>query len=1130
MYDNFEELSSFRLGIRRTCRIMKLFVLCFALGIGICYSNDNYSQTARVSLHLKNKTVQQVLSEIEKKTEYVFFYQDNVLDGNRKVTVNTDDRKVADVLDEILTPIGNTYFVSDRQIYVVKRSESRTVPTIAIKQQRQVKGKIVNESGEPIVGASIVEKGTTNGTTTDEEGLFTIEDCDNNSILQISFIGYKTRDILVGDLGFIEVKLESESILDEVVVVGAGTQKKVSVTGAITSVKGSVLRAPSSSLTNNLAGQLSGVVAMTNSGEPGSTSQFYIRGISTFGGRATPLILLDGVEISAGDLNNIPPEAIESFSILKDASATAIYGARGANGVMLVNTKSGIENERARINVSIENSFLKPVNIVDYADGATFMETYNNALLSRNPSAQLRYTPEQIENTRNGVNPYVFPDVDWNDLMFKSHTLSQRGNVNVQGGGSKVVYYMNMQVNHDGGLLYIPEKYSFDNNYNRWLYTFQNNIGYKVTPSTKLDLRMNAQITNQNSPNISANDIFYQIFTNNPVSFPALFPEEADDRHLKFGSAVMSPGRFYTNPYANMLNSFRETNTNKLNVSMALDQKLNFLTEGLSVTSLLNFNNYSNTFYSRSLDPFLYSVTGGSWDEANPDQFGLNRLKVGAEYISQSDVTRNSDNTFYFDARLNYDRKFGKHAVTGMAMYMMREFRLNVLPNRNQGLSGRMTYDYDNRYLAEFNFGYNGTERLAKNQRFEFFPAMSLGWVVSNENFWTPAAKYVDYFKLRGSYGLVGSDETGLYAGAPHFLYLNVVDMWGGPSFSSGYTGNYTLQGPIVNTYATYNPSWERSTQFDIGLDMRLLNTVNVTFDYYHNKRDRILMRRASFPSMLGYANAVPWANIGKVENKGIELSVNWQKQLSEDLSVDIRGNYTYTRNKYVYVDEPDYPYTWQTNTGKPLGHTRGYIADGLFKNEEDILAHADQSLFGSVVMPGDIKYRDINGDGRITFEDHVMLSSYGNMPRIQYGLGVSMAYKKLDLSVFFNGSAKRRIMLSDVNPFSANDSNDRNLMQWIADSYWMEGQDNTGVTYPRLGILGTQITNNLQPSSFWMRKADFIRFKTLEVGYRLPYCRVYFSGDNLAVWSPFDYWDPELAYNTYPLQRTLNLGVQFNF
>ncbi len=1128
MYDNFEKPSSFRLGIRRTCRIMKLIVLCLVLGIGICYSNDNYSQTARVSLHLKNRTIKQVLSEIEKKTEYVFFYQDNVLDGNRKVTVNTENRKVSEVLDEILLPMGNTYFVSDRQIYVIKKNEPRPVGLVK-KQQRQVKGKVTNESGETMAGASVVEKGTTNGTTTDEEGLFTLEDCDNNSVLQISFIGYKTRDILVGDLGFIDVKLESESIFDEIVVVGAGTQKKVSVTGAITTVKGSELRTPSSSLTNNLAGKLSGVVAMTNSGEPGSTSQFYIRGIGTFGGRATPLILLDGVEISAGDLNNIPPEAIESFSILKDASATAIYGARGANGVMLVTTKSGIENERARINVSIENSFLKPVNIVDYADGATFMETYNNALLSRNPSAQLRYTPEQIANTRNGVNPYVFPDVDWYDLMFKDHALSQRANVNVQGGGSKVVYYMNMQVNHDGGLLDVPEKYSFDNNYNRWLYTFQNNIGYSVTPTTKLDLRMNAQVTRQTSPDISSNDIFYQIFTNTPVSFPATFPED-DAGHIKFGSAVMSPGRFYTNPYANMLNSFRETNSNKLNVSMALDQKLNFLTEGLFVTSLLNFNNYSNTFYSRSLAPFLYSVANGSWDEANPDQFSLSRLQVGAEYINQSDVTRASDNTFYFDARLNYDRKFGKHAVTGMFMYMMREFRLGVLPNRNQGLSGRMTYDYDNRYLAEFNFGYNGTERLAKNQRFEFFPAMSLGWVASNEGFWEPIAKYVDYFKLRGSYGLVGSDETGLYDGAPHFLYLNVVDMWGGPSFSSGYTGNYTLQGPVVNTYATYNPSWERSTQFDIGVDMRLLNTVNVTFDYYHNKRDRILMRRASFPSMLGYANAVPWANIGKVENKGIELSVNWQKQLTEDLSVDIRGNYTYTQNKYIYVDEPDYPYTWQTNTGKPLGHTRGYIADGLFRDVEDIRTHADQTLFGSVVMPGDIKYRDINGDGRITVEDQVMLSSYGNMPRIQYGLGISMTYKKLDMSVFFNGSAKRRIMLSNVNPFSANDSNDRNLMQWIADSYWMEGEDNSNVSYPRLGTLGTQITNNLQPSSFWMRKGDFIRFKTLEVGYRLPYCRVYFSGDNLAVWSPFDYWDPELAYNTYPLQRTLNLGVQFNF
>lgn len=1125
-----ELLSLKKANIRRTCRIMRVIFLCLTLGIGVCFSNNSYSQSTKISLNLKNKTVKQVLNEIEKNSEFIFFHQDDILDVNRKVTVNVDDETIEDILNEILSATDNTYFISDRSIYIIKDVSISTNENDTKQQRRTVTGIVTDESGETLIGANIVEKGTSRGTVTDIDGKFSLPDCDNNTILQISYIGYKTREIQVGDLGHIEVKLESESVLDEIVVVGAGTQKKVSVTGAIASVRGSELYAPSSSLTNNLAGKLSGVIAVTNSGEPGSTSQFYIRGISTFGGRTTPLILLDGVEISVGDLNNIPTESIENFSILKDASATAIYGARGANGVMLITTKSGIENTKARINVSFEQSFLKPVNIVEYADGATYMETYNEALLSRNPSSIPRYTQDQIENTRNSVNPYVFPDVDWYNLMFKDYTMSQRGNINIQGGGSRVVYYMNLQVNHDDGMLNVPKNYSFDNNVRRWHYTFQNNIGYRVTPSTNIDLRINAQISQRKSPNISTDDVFWQIYMNTPVSFPATFPQEEDNDHIKFGSAVMSAGRFYTNPYANMLNTFRETNANKLNVSLNLDQKLDFITEGLSITSLINFNNWSESYYTRSLTPFLYGITEGSWDEENPTQFGLTKLREGTKYISESNIVRNGDNTFYFDARLNYNRRFGNHSVTGMLMYMMREYRSAVLPNRNQGLSGRMTYDYMNKYLAEFNFGYNGTERLAKYHRFEFFPAMSLGWVVSNEDFWKPAEEYVDYFKIRGSYGLVGSDETGLNAGAPHYLYINSVNMSGGYSFSSGYTGNYTLQGPIVSSYATQNPHWERSKQFDVGVDLRIFNQVDLMVDYYHNKRDRILMKRASFPSILGYSNAIPWANIGKVDNKGIELSLNWRKQLTSDFTIDVRGNYTYAINKYVYVDEPDYPYVWQTNTGKPLGYMKGYISEGLFKDYEDIETSADQSIFGSVVMPGDIKYRDINGDGKITIEDQVMLSSYGNMPRIQYGFGVSMVYKNLDFSVFFNGSAKRRIMLTGVNPFSADDTNDRNLMKWIADNHWTEGGDNANALYPRLGTLVSHITNNQQPSSYWMRNGDFLRFKTLEVGYTFPFCRVYISGDNLAVWSPFDYWDPELWFNTYPLQRTFNIGVQFKF
>ncbi|MBR3075436.1 MAG: TonB-dependent receptor [Bacteroidales bacterium] len=1091
-------------------------------------------EAPRLSFPAESRTVGETIRLIEQQSGYSFFYQTNTIDLSRKATVGADKETVEQVLTKLFGGTQEEWSISGKQIYLKHSGQASGNAAQGKKAQlkRTVTGTVVDATDNlPIIGAGIQIKGTRTGTVTDIDGNFTIDITGESAEIIISALGYKDLPVFITDQGVVEARLEPDNeVLSEVVVVGAGTQRRVSVTGAIAAIDGGTLVSPTSSLTNNLAGKLAGVISVTSSGQPGSTSDFYIRGISTFGGRTTPLILLDGVEITTSDLNNIPAESIESFSILKDASATAIYGARGANGVMIVTTKTGTENTKARINVTVETSVLQPVNIVEYADGATYMEAYNNAQLARNPKAEVRYSQTDIENTRNGVNPSIWPDVDWYDLMFRKYSLSQRGNVNISGGGSRVTYYMSLQMNHDGGILDVPQNYSFDNNYNRWLYTFQNNIGYQISPSTKMTLKMNAQIISQTSPSTSANSIFQAIYNNTPVSFPAIFPEREGYNHLLFGSQIMSAGRFYTNPYANMLNTFQETNTNKLNISVTLNQKLDFITEGLSVNALVNFNNYASTWYTRSLSPYLYNVFPGSYDPENPVDFRLNELQVGTEYVSQSGISTSTNNTFYLDGRINYDRSFGHHNVTAMLMYMMRQYRSGVLPNRNQGFSGRFTYDWYNRYLVELNFGYNGTERLAEGERFELFPAISLGWVPSSEPFWKPIRPVIDYLKLRGSYGLVGSDETGTSAGASHFLYQNSVSMSGGMTYRTGYTGNTARTGPSVTSYAVQDAHWERAKELDLGVDMEMFEQLNVTFDWYYNQRERILMKRASFPKSLGYASSVPWSNIGKVDNTGIELSVKWKKQLSRDLLVDLRFNYTYAKNKYVYVDEPDYPYVWQTETGKPLSRMTGYIAEGLFQSEEEIANSADQSSFGSSVMVGDIKYRDVNGDGKITTADRVMLSPYGTMPRIQYGIGASINWKKFDFSVYFNGSAKRNIMLSGFEPFIADDSNDHNLMQWIADGYWREGADNSNATYPRLGLLKSNIYNNRQPSSFWMRKADFLRFKTLEFGWSFPFGRVYINGDNIAVWSPFKYWDPELSYYSYPLSRTFNLGVQFKF
>ena len=992
------------------------------------------------------------------------------------------------------------------------------------KKGRTVTGTITDAvDGSPLIGVNIKLKGTTTGVISDIDGNYSIEVDSRKSILIFSYIGYKTREVPVEDLGVINVKLTSDNeLLDEVVIVGSGTQKKVSVTGAISSVKGAALKAPSSSLTSSLAGRLAGVMVNTTSGEPGSASEFYIRGISTFGGRKTPLILLDDVEISSTDLNNIPAETIESFSILKDASATAIYGSRGANGVMLVTTKSGQENTKTQINVTVENSFQSMMNFPKFVDGATWMELYNEGQRNRGATS-LMYSQERIDNTRNKVNPYVYPDVNWRDLLFKDMAMSQRANVNLQGGGSRVSYYMSLNVNHDSGLLDSPQIYSFNNNINNLSYNFQNNLQVKVTPTTKIRLNMNAQIQNRKGPNYKTQDLFIMTHTANPIFFPATLPAQKGDKHMRFGNAILSNATLRTNPYAHMASSFKQVDENMMHTTMRIDQTLDFVTKGLSANALIHFKNTSSQAFTRSIEPYYYRIT--KWTPGT-DQYDMERLGTsGTEYIYTSDISRYTERTITMQFQLDYKRQFGMHNVGGMLMYMQRDFKRDVLPNRNQGFSGRFTYDYGQRYLAEFNFGYNGTERLARADRFEFFPAMSLGWVISNEAFFEPLRDKVDNLKVRASFGEVGSDDLDY---PTNFVYIDQVSL-DKIGWTTGDNFNTYKVGPQLERYAVQNACWERSQKLDVGIDITLFRNWNIIFDYFHEKRYNILMMRAAWPNMIGFSNALPYSPIGEMSNQGYEVSTSYSTQIGKNLTIDFRGNFTYTKNKYVYIDEIWHEYPWQIKTGRPLSYQYGYVAEGLFGSQEEIDNHAKQEL-GSTPMPGDIKYRDLNGDGVINSYDQAFISELGKDPRIQYGFGVNLTYKKWDLGVFFNGSAMRKINMNKdggVHPFGAES---HNVFQYVAENRWTEENQNPHAQYPRLGITNSETDNNRQNSTYWLHNGNFLRFKQLEVGYTFKYGRVYLTGDNIAVFSPFKEWDPELEWYKYPLQRTFNIGLQLNF
>lgn len=1008
------------------------------------------------------------------------------------------------------------------------RSEA-VAPSQQAKDTRTVTGTVVDSyNGEAIIGAYVQEKDNPNNVvTTDVDGTFAINVSKKKAGIEVSYVGYKAASFDVTGMTDIQIKLESDNALEEVVVVGAGTQKKVSITGAITSVDGEQLRMPTSSLTAGLAGKLAGVIQMNSSGAPGSTSDFYIRGIGTFGGRATPLILLDDVEISAGDLNRIPPETIKTFTVLKDASATAIYGVRGANGVMIVTTKTGSQNTKAKIGVTVENSFVSPMKMPQFVDGATWMELYNEAQMARG-AAVGKYSQEIIDYTRSGINPMVYPSVDWQDVMFRKMNVNQRANINIQGGGNRVSYYMSLQFNHDTGIVNAPKNYMYNNNIQNYDYVFQNNISYQLTNTTTVDLHMNAQIFQRNGVTENVNDLFSYVQLTNPVMFPAYFPAQEGDTHIRFGNAILTDVRRRTNPYAAMMDDHTQSKYNTLNTSLKINQKFDFITKGLELTALINFKSYAATSFTQGLAPYYYRVVDGSWDPANPEAYDIEILgDPGNDYVTESWSSPGTDNTFYFDARLNYNRTFGKHTVGGLLMLMMRSYQpAQALPQRNQGLSGRFTYDFDQRYWLEFNFGYNGTERLAKGDRFEFFPAVSVGWVPSSEKFWEPMKKVVDYLKLRGSYGLVGSDGFG----GNHFVYFDTITINGGGTYVTGPStslGHNNTQ-HAISGYAMSDASWERVKKLNIGIDASLFNQFNITAEYFKDKRDRIALQRASWPFILGYWNAIPWGQVGAAESHGVEFSVSWDKRINKDLDLSLRGNFTYNQNKYVNLDEPDYESVWQAKTGKPLDgyRTEGFIAEGLFTSQDEI-DNSPEQLLGTVVRPGDIKYRDINGDGRIDNDDKAIISPYGTSPRIQYGIGANLRWKNWDLGVFFNGSAKRTIIAGNITAFG---TNDYNVMQFVADRAWRLDNPDPNAEYPRLGLTTADNANNMETSTYWMRNGNFIRFKTLELGYSFKYGRVYLNGDNLAVWGPFKDWDPELEWHKYPLSRTFTLGVQLKF
>lgn len=1134
----FTHKNYFFLSISRIPLFMKLFIALLIFSASMLRAETVYSQSGSVNLNFRNTAIEKILTEIEKQTGYTFFYSTKNVDVSKKVSLSADKKNLSSILDELFAGTNIEYVTNGTNI----------VLRLKVQQQKkyQFKGKVIDDNGEPVIGASVTIKGETgNGVITDLDGKFILTSTAGKITLEISYIGYKSVVVEATSGKPLQVKLQEDNqVLSEVVVVGYGTQKKESVVGSVQVVKPKELNVPSSNLSTGFAGRLAGVVAVQRSGEPGADgADFWIRGISTFNGTRSPLIVIDGVQASTSDLNALDPEVIESFSVLKDATATALYGSRGANGVMIVNTKSGRESEKAIVNIRIENSYSTHTKTPEFVDGVRYMEMYNEAVLSRK-TGEVLYAQSKIDGTRAGLNPLVFPNVDWYGELFRKGAMNQNVNVNVRGGYKKLDYFSSVSVNHDNGVLKNTKDFSYNNNLNIMRYVFQNNINLSLTNTSKLSLHLNVQLKDYSGPSSSASELFGMVMEANPVDFPVRYPADPESDYIRWGGKV--GGKYnngYRNPYAEMARGYKSDFESTVMANLKFEQKLDFITEGLSAEALFSFKNWSQSSTKRDSGYNQFQLV--TYNRNDLSDYTLSRVGEEVSTVLGTTNGSNGDRRIYLQAMLNYNRTFGGvHNVSGMFLYNQDQYNINnpgdligSLPQRKQGIAGRLTYAYDYRYLAELNFGYNGSENFAKGHRFGFFPSIAVGYTISREKFFEKFSNVITNLKIRASWGLVGNDQIG----DVRYLYLSDIELQDGDlGYTTGRDQNVDKKGPRYKRYSNPSITWEVGNKWNIGLDLSLWNSLNISADVFREVRSDIFMERQRVPDFIGTNSNDKWidlktkmyGNLGKVQNKGMDFSVDYVKEFNKDFSMSLKGTFTFAQNKVLAYDEPDFlKYPNLSRVGHSVDQRLLYIAERLFVDDAEVRRNPIQNI-GGQVMAGDIKYKNLadgNGvyDGVIDANDR-QYTGMPTTPEIVYGFGPSFRYKDFDFSLFFQGAARVSIMMERIHPFG-NEST-RSVLKFIADDYWTADNQSINAKYPRLSK--TDNANNAAASTYWQRDGSFLKLKNAEVGYNHKFFRVYLRGSNLLTFSKFKYWDPEQGSGnglSYPTQRVINLGVQFS-
>ena len=1025
------------------------------------------------------------------------------------------------------------FSLSSRIVALVMMLLACCMPDMANAQGSKitVKGKVIDENNVPLIGATIMGPNQ-EGTITDIDGFFSIQVAEN-ATLTISYIGYDSKKVEVKGKNELLVQMKANVVLDEVVVVGYGSKKKESVIGAITSVEPAKLtQNQTANISNALAGALPGIIGVQRSGEPGyDSSDFWIRGINTFGANSNPLIIIDGIE---RDLDQISAEEIESFSVLKDASATAIYGVRGANGAIVIKTKRG-QIGKARVNIKAEYGVTAPLKIAQFVDGAKHMEVINDAAVLSGINKP--YTQEAIDNTRNGVDPDLYPSVNWLDAITEDYSTNSRISADISGGTELIRYRFILGVYHENGIITTDDNAAFDSQLRLTKYNVRSNVDINLTKSTLFSVSIGGFLQDRHAPGADVNYLLDSSMETPPIMHPTVYSNgqfpKLTNRHNPYVSATQTG---YKNNYTSQIQSVA-----------TLDQDFGLLwapLEGLHAKLTFSFDAYQDYWSQRTRNPSYYLASGR--DENG--ELLTDLVDSGDEFLGFS-KSHGGNRSTYFEVPVSYTRRFGVHNVDALLLWNMRSYvdqnassAIYSFPYRNAGLAGRLAYDYDNRYFAEFNFGYNGSENFAKEYRYGFFPSFAAGWMVSNEKFFEDWTDKITMLRIRGSIGQAGNDKI---SDGRRFGYLTTINgSNGGHNF--GYTNNSYSPGVTEDQFGVPTLTWETATKTNVGFDLELYHSLNLTVDWFTEMRKDIFMQRKTIPETAGYINA-PYANFGKVFNQGIDASLNWNYDFNRDTHLSVMANFTYAHNEIREYDEAaSIVGTTRAHTGHGINQNYGLIADGLYTDDDfsnpangTLKAGLPVSSWGTV-KPGDIKYRDLNNDGVLNSEDITAIGN-PNIPEIVYGFGFSFRWKRFDISAMFQGMAKTDFILSGSTLIPGSGQGSLGNILENVDDRWTPENPRQNVFYPRISY--GQNENNSQASTWWMKNGAFIRLKNFEMGYSfklnpalksvLSNVRLFARGSNLLTFSAFDLWDPELGgtgYKSYPLSRVASIGIDFTF